>query len=266
MNTESFCPNGRLLNDIDSDFTISDKVAAKDELSLIQSEVAREQIVFHADGRRSLLIILQGMDTSGKDGTIKKVFLNTSPMGLKIANFKKPNKIEMAHDYLWRVHQETPERGQIGIFNRSHYEDVLVTRVEDLISQDHFERRLEHINNFEKMLHDEGTEIIKFYLHISPKVQKERIIERLQNSEKHWKFDPDDINSRKKWTSYIKTYDHVISKTDTEYAPWYVIPADHKWSRNLIVAKIVLSKLKSLDSKFPKADFEPSIIKVPDIK
>jgi PPK2 family polyphosphate:nucleotide phosphotransferase len=207
----------------------------------------------YANKSQALLIILQGMDTSGKDGTIKHVMSGVNPMGCHVRSFKAPVGKELAHDFLWRVHHEVPALGYIGIFNRSHYEDVLVTRVHDLISDKEAKRRLRQIQEFERLLSEHGTTILKFFLHISKDEQRARLEARVKDAEKRWKFDAHDLAERKFWPKYQAMYEEAISATSTEEAPWYVVPANRKWYRNLVVAETIVDALESMDLKVPKA-------------
>jgi PPK2 family polyphosphate:nucleotide phosphotransferase len=209
-----------------------------------------QQVLFAEDKHR-VLIVLQGMDTSGKDGTVRHVFRGVNPVGVDVANFKKPTDLELEHDYLWRVHAKAPRKGEIMIFNRSHYEDVLVVRVHDLVPQEVWERRYGHINDFERMLADEGTTILKFFLHISHDEQKARLQERLDNPDKNWKFEHGDVEERKRWDDYTEAYEAVLSRTSTDHAPWYVIPANRKWYRNLVISTILTERLEALDMQYP---------------
>jgi len=206
----------------------------------------------YAEHKQKLLIVLQGIDTSGKDGTIEHVFGDVNPQGTKVINFKVPTKKELDHDYLWRVHQHTPGKGEIVIFNRSHYEDVLVVRVHDIVPEDVWKKRYDQINDFERLLADEGTTIRKFFLHVSKQEQAKRFLARLDRPQKRWKFNPGDLEEREYWDDYIAAFEDVLSKTSTPWAPWYVVPADRKWYRNLVVASVVLDSLKSLDMQFPE--------------
>jgi len=209
------------------------------------------QQMLYADGRKSLLIVLQAMDTGGKDGTIKHVMRGVNPQGCKVASFKAPTPFEAAHDFLWRVHQQVPPKGNIGIFNRSHYEDVLVTRVHGMIDRKTAEYRYKEINNWEKMLHRNGTTIVKFFLHISKDEQRRRLQDRAKDPKKHWKFSINDLGERKFWSSYQKVFQDTLRATSTDYAPWYVIPANHKWYRNLVVAKIIVDALEDMKLSYP---------------
>ena len=223
-------------------------------------ELIRLQNLLYADNSRSLLIILQGMDTSGKDGTIRHVMSGLSPLGVKVEAFKEPTKEELAHDFLWRVHKVTPPHGFIGIFNRSHYEDVLVVRVHDLVPKKVWKHRYQQINHFEKILVDNGTIILKFFLHVSKEEQKKRLEERLTDPTRFWKFSKKDIEERQYWASYRKAYEAALTKCGTKWAPWHLVPADHKWYRNLIVAETIVQTLRNLDMKYPPGS--PDLAKI----
>jgi PPK2 family polyphosphate:nucleotide phosphotransferase len=205
----------------------------------------------YAESERSLLLVLQGMDTSGKDGTIRKVFTGVNPQGCRVAAFKAPNPTELAYDFLWRVHREVPRRGEIGIFNRSHYEDVVAARVVGAIDDEQRERRYRDIRAFEALLHDEGTTICKVFFHISRDEQRQRLQARLDDPTKRWKFDPADLDVRKRWDEYHELYEAAISATTTEHAPWYVVPADRKWVRDVVVARLLVATLARLDPQYP---------------
>ena len=205
----------------------------------------------YANGQRALLVVLQGMDTSGKDGTIKHVMSSVNPQGCQVASFKAPSNSELAHDFLWRVHHEAPPRGHIGIFNRSHYEDVLITRVHGLVSDKVARQRFGQIREFEELLSENGTTVIKFFLHISKEEQKARLIERVKNPEKRWKFNEGDLEERKLWKDYMHAFEDVLAATSTDHAPWYIVPANHKWYRNLVVASTIVDALEDLKLKRP---------------
>ena len=237
-----------------------DRKQAKRLQKQLTKRLEELQELLYAEGRHKVLIVLQAMDAGGKDGTIRSVFDGTNPQGVKVASFKKPSSIEMAHDYLWRVHHHTPGRGEIAIFNRSHYEDVLVVRVNNLVLPEIWEKRYEQIVQFEKMLADEGTIIRKFFLHISKDEQKERFEARLSEPSKNWKFSLGDLKVREQWESYMEAYDAVLNRTSSEEAPWYVIPANRKWYRNLVISQILVDTLESLDMRYP--DPEESLDKV----
>ncbi len=227
------------------------KESSRDILSPIQKRLDFLQHRLWAEGKRGLLVVLQGLDTSGKDGTIRHVFRGVNPQGVKVWSFVKPSSLELSHDYLWRVHQRTPARGAIVIFNRSHYEDVLVVRVNNLVPEEQWSRRYEHINAFEKMLSDEGTVIVKFFLHISKDEQRERLQERVNDDLKNWKFSESDLETRRQWDLYEQAYETALSRTSTDSAPWYVVPADRKWFRNLVISQILVETLESMNLSDP---------------
>lgn len=227
------------------------KSAAKEETEKLIKKMSWLQDRLYANGNRALLIVLQGMDTSGKDSTIKHVMSGVNPQGCKVVTFKTPSKDELAHDFLWRVHREVPAKGFIGIFNRSHYEDVLITRVHGWISERIAKRRLNHINEFEELLAENGTSILKFFLHISKEEQKKRLEERIQDPEKRWKWNSGDLEERKLWDQYMKAFEDVMSATSREEAPWYIVPANRKWYRNLVIAERVVDALEGMKLKTP---------------
>ncbi len=244
-----------------SEFDLS-KEERDEALYPLNRKLETLQELLYAEGKHKILIVFQAMDAGGKDGTIRQVFEGANPQGVKVASFKKPTHKELSHDYLWRVHKHTPANGEIAIFNRSHYEDVLVVRVEDLVSKKVWKKRYEHINNFEKMLADEGTTILKFYLNISKDEQKERFEERLDKKEKNWKFSLGDLEVRKKWNNYMKAYEDMLEKTSTKYAPWYIIPSNRKWYRNLVIASIIIDKLEKLKMEFPEPQDDLSGVRI----
>lgn len=208
-----------------------------------------------AEHRQSLLIVLQAMDTGGKDSTLRKLAGDLNPQGCGVFGFKAPSAEELSHDFLWRVHDHAPKAGHIAIFNRSHYEDVLVVRVHGLVPSALIDKRYGHINDFEKLLFDHGTRIVKFMLHISKDYQLERLRRRLRHPEKHWKFNPGDLKERKRWDQYMQAYEMMLARCSTEHAPWYVIPAETRWFRNLVVSQIVLDVMESMAPAFPEAGF-----------
>jgi PPK2 family polyphosphate:nucleotide phosphotransferase len=210
------------------------------------------QYQLYAEARRSLLVVLQGIDAAGKDGAIRHVMCGLNPQGVTVTPFKEPEGAEKRHDYLWRVHQAVPEWGQIGIFNRSHYEDVLIVRVHELVPKSQWELRYDQINDFERMLSDSGVHIVKFLLYIDKKEQARRFRLRLEDPTKNWKFSASDVKEREYWDRYIDAYEAVLRKCSTKNAPWYVIPANRKWFRNLAISQIVMETLESMDLKFPK--------------
>ena len=236
--------------------------AAKATLAKHRDQLADLQDVFYASQSKALLIVLQGMDTAGKDGTISHIFSGINPQGCDVAQFKVPTPLESRHDFLWRVHQQVPPRGMIGIFNRSHYEDVLWPRVHKVISPDVVNQRLEDINEFESMLADNDVLILKFYLHISHEEQTRRLQSRIDDKKKNWKLSDADIRERKLWPQYMDAYNDILSTTSRKDAPWFVIPADNKWYRNVAISKIIFELMQSLKLKFPKPTLDASAIKL----
>ncbi len=232
--------------------TTRDKARAKARTEALITGIRGLQERLYANGDRALLIVLQGMDTSGKDGTIKNVMSGVNPQGCTVASFKTPSSRERSYDFLWRVHREVPPKGHIGIFNRSHYEDVLITRVHGMISDKVASRRFEQIREFEELLWENGTAVIKLFLHISKDEQRERLEARVRDPDKRWKFSLGDLEERKLWDEYMRAFEDVISETSAEHAPWYVIPANRKWSRNLLVAQIVAATLEAMKLPRPK--------------
>jgi PPK2 family polyphosphate:nucleotide phosphotransferase len=210
------------------------------------------QKVFYPDGRFALLIVLQGRDASGKDGVVRSVIGACNPMGVRVTSFKGPTPVELSHDYLWRIHQAVPEKGMMGIFNRSHYEDVLVVRVHSLVPDDVWSKRYEQINAFEQMLSENGTVILKFFLHVSRDEQKARLRERVEDETKNWKFNANDLDERKRWDDYTAAYEDALSKCSTQWAPWYVVPSDSNKARNYLIAKRIVATLESLGLEYPK--------------
>jgi len=227
------------------------KKDGKDALLKLNKEIEALQELMYAEGKKRLLVILQAMDTAGKDGVIRAVFEVSIPRVWHVAPFKAPSPLELAHDYLWRIHAQTPKKGEIVIFNRSQYEDVLPVRVLNLMPEEVWSKRFHHINEFERLLVDEGTVVLKFYLHIDPQEQAGRFLARLEEPDKHWKFNPGDLEDRKLWDSYMEAYEDVLNKTSSEWAPWYVIPSNKKWYRNLLVATIVRDALVDMKMEFP---------------
>ncbi len=227
------------------------KEEAEGELARLNKQLETLQELLYAEHRHKVLVVLQGMDTSGKDGAIRHVFEGVNPQGVRVASFKVPTPVELDHDYLWRVHPQVPGRGEMVIFNRSHYEDVLVVRVHNLVGEETWSRRYAQINEFERMLAEEGTTILKFFLHISKDEQKERLQARLDDPNKHWKFSLGDLKERKLWPDYQKAYQDALSKTSTEWAPWYIVPSDRKWYRNLVIASVIVDCLQKLEMSFP---------------
>jgi PPK2 family polyphosphate:nucleotide phosphotransferase len=240
------------------------KAEAKAGLKRNTERLQELQEVMWAEDKHALLIVLQAMDAGGKDGTIKHVMRGVNPQGCQVTSFKVPSKEELAHDYLWRIHKATPKRGYIGIFNRSHYEDVLVVRVHNLVPEAVWSKRYEQINHFEKLLADSGTKILKFFLHISKEEQKERFEARLADPAKNWKFSMGDVEERAYWDDYMRAFEDVLSKCSTPWAPWYIIPSNRKWYRNLVVSETIVETLESLDMRFPPPLPNADQIVVPD--
>jgi PPK2 family polyphosphate:nucleotide phosphotransferase len=228
----------------------------------LTAEVAKLQEKLYAARDRKLLLILQGMDTSGKDGTVRALFSQINPMGLHATGYVAPTEKEKAHDFLWRVHARVPAKGEIGIFNRSHYEDVLVPRILGTLDGKDLERRYAHIRDFERMLAETGTTVMKVFLHISKDEQRERLQARLDDPEKHWKFDPADLTAREKWDVYQGAYADAINATDCDHAPWYIVPADSKTHRNLIIAHLMLETMQGMKLEWPQPKADMSKVKI----
>jgi PPK2 family polyphosphate:nucleotide phosphotransferase len=226
------------------------------------AKMASLQARFYAEHERALLIVLQGMDASGKDGTIRHVMKGVNPLGCSVANFKTPAGEELDHDFLWRIERVMPRHGHIGVFNRSHYEDVLIVRVHKLVPKKVWKARYDQINRFEQLESELGTVIMKFFLHISKEEQKRRLEARLTNPKKNWKFSPADLEERALWDDYQAAYEDVLNRCSTKVAPWYIIPADHKWFRNWMVAKTIVDKLESLEPKYPRPKVDLSQIRI----
>jgi PPK2 family polyphosphate:nucleotide phosphotransferase len=241
------------LSTVDADSTGEEKnkAAARDEAARLGERLADLQELMYVEGKRSLLIVLQAMDAGGKDGTVNHVISFMNPQGVRVQAFKVPSAEELAHDYLWRVHKVAPAKGHVVVFNRSHYEDVLVVRVDGLAPKEVWSRRYDEINAFEKYLSDNGTHIVKFYLHIDKKEQLDRFKDRLDDSRKHWKVSEADYAKRELWDEYQKAYEDAITRCSTKHAPWYIIPANHKWFRNLAISRILVKAFESLDMKYP---------------
>jgi len=227
------------------------KRRAEARLPGLIAELDRLQELLYADGRYGMLVVLQGVDTSGKDGTIRNVFEGVNPQGVRVSSFKVPTPFEAAHDFLWRVHRQVPGKGEIVIFNRSHYEDVLVARVHHLVPARIWSKRYHAINQFEKELVEEGVPVVKFFLHISREEQRRRLEERLTDRSKRWKLSPADLQERPFWPQYMASYQEMLRRTTTRWAPWYVIPADHKWFRNLAISSLLTERLAALDLRYP---------------
>jgi PPK2 family polyphosphate:nucleotide phosphotransferase len=237
-----------------------DKRAAKSALQGMADELAdlQEKLFAHAytGGHRRVLLVLQGMDTSGKGGVIEKAVGLLNPLAIQLTSFRKPTEEELAHDFLWRVDRALPDPGEVGVFDRSHYEDVLVGRVRELAAPEEIERRYQAINEWEKGLVDGGTVVVKCMLHISREVQKERLLARLDDPEKQWKFKPADVDERQLWPEYQKAYEVALERCNTDHAPWYVVPSDTKWYRNWAVATLLLEALRGMRLEWPKPDYD----------
>jgi PPK2 family polyphosphate:nucleotide phosphotransferase len=260
--------NGKIkLADIDTASTCGFTGSKADTVALLfqlNAQLAQLQNVLYAEGKRKVLIVLQAMDTGGKDGAIRKVFTGINPQGVRIVSFKAPSAEELAHDYLWRVHADVPPKGMMHVFNRSHYEDVLITRVHGWIDDNTAKRRFRQINDFEAMLVEEGTIILKFFLHISKEEQKVRLQERLDDPSRTWKFNVGDLAEREKWDDYQRVYEEAINATSSPHAPWYVVPADRKWVRDIYVSSVLVHTLAQLGMEYPEPSVDPAKVKIKD--
>jgi len=235
-----------------ADSGIGGKKAGRAEVAKLTVRLDELHDKLYADGRHKVLVVLQGMDTSGKGGAIRKAFEGLDPTGVHVATFKAPTETELAHDFLWRIHPHAPEDGHISLFDRSHYEDVLIVRVHDLVPQARWKARYAHIRNFEQMLADEGTVIRKFFLHISKEEQAARLQARIDDPHKHWKFRKEDLTERERWDDYQEAYEEAIRRTATRDAPWIVVPADRKWHRDYVICRTMVETLESLDLRYPE--------------
>jgi PPK2 family polyphosphate:nucleotide phosphotransferase len=233
---------------------IAGKAEGRAKLAELTARLDELQELFYADRRHRLLVVLQGTDTAGKGGAIKRVFRGMNPSGVRVASFKRPTEPELAHDFLWRIHPHVPGDGEVALFDRSHYEDVLIVRVHDLVPEARWKARYEHIRAFEQMLADEGTTILKFFLHISKDEQRERLQARLDDPAKRWKFRTEDLDERQYWDDYQAAYEAMIQRTSTEDAPWYVVPADKKWHRDVVICQTLVETLEGLDLRYPEAE------------
>ena len=242
--------------------TDDDQDCSKKEARKLYSKnlkkLVRYQEKLFAEKKQSLLVVMQAMDTGGKDSTIRKIVGPLNPQGCHVTGFKAPSDEELAHDFLWRVHDHAPPKGHISIFNRSHYEDVLVVRVHNWAAPDLIKKRYRHINEFERMLADHNCTILKIMLHISPAYQLERLRRRLMEPDKHWKFNPGDLAERKLWSQYMEAYEWALNECSTDYAPWYVIPAENRWFRDAVVSEILADAFKTMDPEYPQPDFDPA--------
>jgi PPK2 family polyphosphate:nucleotide phosphotransferase len=245
------------------DSAFADKDKAKAQLSMDTEAIDALQDKLFAEGKRALLVVLQGIDCSGKDGTVRAVFNTSGPIGVTVKSFGVPSEVERAHDYLWRVHAACPAKGYIGVFNRSHYEDVLVVKVEKLAAADAVERRYDEINAFEKLVANSGTRILKFMLNVSKEEQAVRLQERVDDPTKQWKFKPSDLATRAKWADYMAAYEIAVSRCSTDIAPWHIIPADRNWVRNAAIARIVREALEEMNPQYPgPKDWDPKAVKI----
>jgi PPK2 family polyphosphate:nucleotide phosphotransferase len=235
---------------------------AEDRMAEHHKQLSKLQEVMYASGERGLLLVLQGMDTAGKDGTIRHIFTGVNPQGCNVHAFKVPTPVEARHDFLWRCHAVAPERGMIGIFNRSHYEDVLSPRVHGLMSDKQAHEHMEQINDWERMLVENGVAVLKFFLHISPEEQKKRLQARMDDDSKHWKLSASDFAERKFWDDYQKAYADVFERTSKKHAPWFVIPADEKWYRNVAISGIVVDAMRGMKLKYPKPTVDVASLKL----
>ncbi len=248
---------GNVDPDDKSQFDVSKKTGEK-MLPKAAKRLVELHRLLYAQNKHRVLIVVQTIDAGGKDGTIREVFGPLDPMHFRVVSFKAPSTLELSHDYLWRIHKETPQRGQIVVFNRSHYEDIVAVRVKNILPQEIWDKRYEHLVNFEKMLAAEGTLILKFFLCISKDEQRARFQKRVDRPDKRWKFNPADLEDRARWDEFMAAYEDVINRTNTEFAPWFVIPANRKWHRNLAVADAVTNALESLEMSYPEPDFDPA--------
>ncbi|RCS43525.1 polyphosphate kinase 2 family protein [Bremerella cremea] len=230
----------------------NERQEAEQETIHLRERIRDLQYQMYAERKRSLLVVLQGRDAAGKDGTVRHVFRAMNPQGCRVVSFKVPSKEEAEHDFLWRCHKVTPGLGHITVFNRSHYEDVLVQRVHNIVPKEVWSKRYEQINNFEKMLHENGTHILKFYLHIDQEEQLERFKKRLDKPAKNWKISESDYSERPFWDEYTKAFEEALRRCSTEYAPWFIIPSNRKWFRNLVVARILVAAFESFQMQFPE--------------
>ncbi len=237
---------------------------ALEDLARNRARLGALQEVLYAEHKHALLIILQALDAGGKDGTIRHVMRGINPQGVQVTGFKVPTVEELDHDFLWRIHRHTPPLGIIGIFNRSHYEDVLIVRVEELVPREVWEGRYDHINAFERLLAESGVTIVKFFLHISKAEQKKRFEERLSEPSKHWKFARGDLKVREKWEQYMAAYEDAISRCNTPWAPWHIVPADKKWYRNMVISQVLVETLEKLDMHYPEPEPGLETIIIPD--
>jgi PPK2 family polyphosphate:nucleotide phosphotransferase len=237
-----------------------DKKKANEQNAAMQKQLAELQELVYAGHQHKVLVLLQGMDASGKDGAIRHVMGGFNPQGVRVVSFGKPNEAELDHDYLWRVHAHMPGKGEVAVFNRSHYEDVLIVRVRELVPKSDWKLRYAQINDFERMLSENGTVILKFFLHISKNEQRKRLEERIEDPTKRWKFQHGDLAERKLWSSYQRAYEDALTQCSTPWAPWHIVPANQKWYRNYVIGSIVIDALKRLKMKFPQPDLSGVVV------
>jgi PPK2 family polyphosphate:nucleotide phosphotransferase len=254
LRLKDFTPRGRKFHD--------NRQEAEAEFRELRREFIDWQERLYAEDKQSLLIVFQAIDAGGKDGAIRNMLQGVNPQGVRVESFKVPTKHELARDFLWRVHKVVPARGMIGVFNRSHYEDVLVVRVHDLVPESVWRPRYAHINNFERLLHDGGTRILKFFLHISHAQQRKRFQARLDDPSKNWKFDVGDLDKRDEWDDYMVAFEEMLQQTSTEIAPWYVIPGNQKWYRNLAIMQVIVDTLREMNPQYPEVTADLSQIKI----
>ncbi|MFO7538547.1 MAG: polyphosphate kinase 2 family protein [Chloroflexota bacterium] len=254
LRLKNITPRGRTFHD--------DRQEAEAEFRQLRREFVDWQERLYAEDKQSLLLVFQAIDAGGKDGVIRNILQGVNPQGVRVESFKVPTKHELARDFLWRIHKAVPPRGLIGIFNRSHYEDVLVVRVDEIVPEAVWRPRYEHINNFERMLHDSGTRILKFFLHISKNQQRKRFQARLDDTSKNWKFDVGDLDKRQQWDEYMIVFEEMLQQTSTAHAPWYVIPGNQKWYRNLAVMRVIIDTLREMDPQYPEVTADLSQIKI----
>jgi PPK2 family polyphosphate:nucleotide phosphotransferase len=228
-----------------------------------EKKLAQLQDMLYAQGKKSLLVVFQAMDAGGKDGAIKKVFDSVNPQGVRVASFKVPTPLELSHDFLWRIHQEVPPKGYIGIFNRSQYEDVLIVRVNEIVPQAVWQKRYDMINDFERLLAENGTTILKFYLHISKEEQRERLQARLDDPAKRWKFSVGDLPVRERWNDYMMAYEDIFTRCNMAHAPWHIVPANRKWYRDLVITRTIVQTMEKMGLAYPEPDFDPATVVIP---
>lgn len=241
-----------------------DEKDVAEEVAKLKERLETLQEKLYAESKQALLVVLQAMDTGGKDGAIKKVFEGVNPQGVIVTSFKAPTPEELAHDFLWRVHRHTPAHGYIGVFNRSYYEDVLIVRVNNLVPKSVWKTRYETINQFEELLTTNQTRVLKFYLHISKEEQKQRLMSRIANPKKQWKFKMEDLPVREQWDDYMEAYEAMLERCNTDYAPWHIVPANHKWYRDLIVLRTIVATLEDMNPKYPKPEEGLDKVVIPD--